>query len=282
MKQKGWMQLPAKWADKDGGGGEYIQNDYFHVKVNPQKIADLGDYELKTHRSKEQSLITLASLEPKDVSLHPLLLEYGFPYKDGETDQYKCRARKEGKICRHVKDGNPDGLCYPLDEVALNVDITGEKISHSPPNNWGFYLEINNTKKRVFVHFDSNRTAKDKKYQQWLEQLNTKNGLRDVDKKYSLSFDEIEKSAKEKFHKMVFIIYSEKTENGNKFIKIDDAYFLENFDFLKFLDALENGIVMYELRMHGNKKRISKNHGSAFRMYEKNFPAIYAKKESID
>jgi hypothetical protein len=38
---------------------------------------------------------------------------------------------------------------------------------------------------------------------------------------------------------------------------------------------------MYEFRLHGNQERISKNHGTGFRMFEKNFPVIYGKKEEI-
>ncbi len=46
-------------------------------------------------------------------------------------------------------------------------------------------------------------------------------------------------------------------------------------------EALENGEVMYEFRFHGNQERISKNHGTGFRMFPKNFPVIYGKKEEI-
>ena len=286
IKQAGWLELPENWKDKDGGGGEYIQHDHFHVKVNPQKIADLGSYELKTHRSTVNSLITLGSIDPKDNSrgslLLPLLLEYGFPYKNGAISDYKCELAQNGKPCKHVKYNYPGGLCYPPDELALGVDICGKNVTDAPQNNWGFYLEINKKEKRIVIHFDSTRTSLENKYQQWLETLKTRNGLRDIDKKYSLSFDEVEKYCKKKFHNMVFVKYSEKKDGKKKFIKIEDAYFLEDFDFSKFLDALENGSVMYELRLHGNTKRISKNHGTGFRMYEKNFTAIYSKIESID
>lgn len=80
---------------------------------------------------------------------------------------------------------------------------------------------------------------------------------------------------------MVFIKYLEREDNDKKYIKIEDAYFLEDFDFDRFLNALETGKVVYELRVHGNKERISKSHGTGFRMFESNFPAIYSKKEPI-
>lgn len=287
LKNQGWLELPPKWADKDGGGGEYIQHDHFHVKVNPQKIGDLGEYELKTHRSKGNSLITLGSIDPKDKSegslLLPLLLNYGFPYKNGDTTKYKCRKRKAGKPCQHTAFNYPNGLCYPDDELALGVDICGENIVDPPQNKWGFYLEINRDKKRIFMHFDPDRTSQKEKYQNWLGEIEKRNkGLRDFDSKYSLSFDEIEEGANEKYHHMVFIKYLEKIEDEKKFIKIDEAYFLEELDFKKFLDALDKGQVMYELRLHGNTQRISKNHGTGFRMFEENFLSIFTRKESID
>ncbi|MGI0055880.1 MAG: MvaI/BcnI family restriction endonuclease, partial [Nitrosarchaeum sp.] len=156
IKQRSWLPLPPKWADKDGGGGEYIQYDHFHVKVNPQKVGDLGSYELKTHRSKGNSLVTLGSIDPKDENkgslLHPLLLSYGFPYKDGNTKKFVCRDRKAGKNCKHAAFHYPNGLCYPDDEISLGVDICGKDVFDSPQNKWGFYLEINREKKRVFMH----------------------------------------------------------------------------------------------------------------------------------
>ena len=47
-----------------------------------------------------------------------------------------------------------NGLCYPDNEVSLGMDVCGKKVLESPQNKWGFYLEINREKKRVFVHFD--------------------------------------------------------------------------------------------------------------------------------
>jgi hypothetical protein len=286
LKNEEWFELPSKWTDKDGGGGEYIQHDHFHVKVNPQKIGDLGSYELKTHRSKSSSLVTLGSLDPKDDEKHslllPLLLEYGYPYKEGNISEYRCRDRRAGKVCKHAKYNYLNGLCYPPDELALGVDICGKDVIGFPQNRWGFHLEVNRDDKRIFMHFDHNRTSKQEKYQNWLNTIKARNGeLRDLDRKYSLSFDEVERRAKGKFRNMVFIKYLEKKENDKKYIKIEEAYFLEDFDFIKFLSALETGEVMYELRLHGNKVRISKNHGTGFRMFERNFPAIYSRKESI-
>ena len=103
------------------------------------------------------------------------------------------------------------------------------------------------------------------------------NGLQDLGEKYSLPFDEIEQAAKGKIHEMVFIKYLEKREDGKYFISIDNAYFLEEFSFENYLKALENGKVMYEFRLHGNQERISKNHGTGFRMFPEDFPVIYGK-----
>ncbi len=286
IRNQEWCELPPKWADKDGGGGEYIQQDHFHVQVNPQKISDLGSYELKTHRSKSTSLVTLGSLDPKGLEkaslLHTLLLQYGYSYKGGKISQYKCRKRQMEKVCKHVKYNYPDGLCYPPDELALGIDICGKDVTDSPQNNWGFYLDVDRINKTLFMHFDPNRTSKEEKYQYWLDVVKTRNdGLRDLDNKYSLNLDAVEKSAIEKFRNMLFIKYLEKQEGDAKYIKIDEAYFLSDFDFERFLTALERGEVMYELRLHGNKERISKNHGTGFRMFERNFPAVYSRKEHI-
>ena len=59
---------------------------------------------------------------------------------------------------------------------------------------------------------------------------------------------------------MVFIKYTEIIKGNKKFIKIDEAVFLEDFDFEYYLRAMEEGYVNYEFRTHGNASlnRISK------------------------
>ena len=65
IKKQDWITLPKNRAGRDGGAGNYIEEDVFGVKENNEERPDLGTYELKTHREHSDSLITpLKSIEP--------------------------------------------------------------------------------------------------------------------------------------------------------------------------------------------------------------------------
>ena len=309
LKEKKWWELPSKWIGKDGGAGEYIQEEHFHVKVNPEKRGDLGDYELKTTRSRHTGLISLSRMDAKDKSiseslLHKLLLDYGYPYKKGNTSEFFCRDAKAKKPTDKIGPEHkkhlgqiknygpyPNDQCFPDDELSLHTDLCGEIGESSTKSRLGLYLEINREKKIVRPRFDSSRCknnpknikkpdAKDVNYPQWLESIKARHdGFPDIDEKFSISFERIEKAANEKFGQMVVIKYLENEKKDS--ISVDEAYFLEDYNFENFLTALGVGKIYYEYSMHGNKNYMTKNHGTGFRMHEKDFSYVYGKKEEI-
>ena len=77
-----------------------------------------------------------------------------------------------------------------------------------------------------------------------------------------------------KLAKMVWITYQE-NEDKTKF-KMTDAYFYEDFDIEKFVNALDTGELKIEIRAYSPPPfKKSRNHGTAFRMVEKYFPNCY-------
>lgn len=275
LKQKGWIELPSNRAFRDGGPGNYIE-DYLQIKENNLQIADLGVHELKTHREDSDSLNTLKNIEPgpgsRDGLITPLVQQFGFPH-----NEHQCHLRRNGKKCTH-KHLQPDDRCYPIDELSLNgVDMCG-KDAKNIPNPRGFYIKVNKKEKKVEMHFDPLRVKHDKVEPDWLENIKRRKGnLDDLPENHYWSFDKIEPLIRKKIQNVVFIKCAEKKESDKHKIKITEAYFLEDFDFEKFLDGIEKGEVYIETRAHGTR-----NHGTAFRMFERYYPSIFDTKESID
>ena len=274
LKKRGWITLPSNRAGRDGGAGNYIENDVFKVKENNSEGPDLGRYELKTHRDHSDSLNTLKSIEPgiKGGLITPLVKTFGWPYGP------QCKKRSKGRECMHPKYP-PKNRCYPMNELSVNgIDMCG-KNSQIIPNPRGFYTINNKEEKRVEMHFDSNRIKMNSdNILEWTEALSKRNGPiedLDVDPNCFWPYDTIKKRLVKKLANMVWIVYTE-SDDMTKF-KVTDAYFYEGFNVEKFLDALDTGKLYIELRAHGTR-----NHGTAFRMFEVYFPSCYDKQEKID
>ena len=276
LKKQDWITLPKNRAGRDGGAGNYIEEDVFGVKENNEERPDLGTYELKTHREHSDSLNTLKSIEPgirdRMGLITPLVKNFGFPYGP------QCNKRSKGKECMH-KHYDPNDRCYPDGELSLNgVDMCGEN-SESKPNPRGFYIRNNKKEKRIEMHFDSDRIKMESSsIPEWVETLIERHGSideLDLDSNFYWPYERVKERLIKKLAKMVWIKYQE-NEDKTKF-KVTDAYFYEDFDIEKFVNALDTSELFIELRAHGTR-----NHGTAFRMYEKYFPNCYGTSETID
>lgn len=276
LKQKDWIELPSNRAFRDGGPGNYFE-DFLGIQENNLQIADLGIHELKSHRKRSESLNTLKSLEPgpgrRDGLITKLIEDFGFPYNGSP----QCKKRMGGKKCKH-RHYDPNNRCVPIDELSLDgVDMCG-KNAGKIPNPRGFYVTVNKTEQKVVMHFDPNRVKNKPEYLDWLATVKQRRGnLDDIPDNYYWSFDRVDQRLQQKIQNMVFIKFDEKGKGGKHLIKIDKAYFLENLNIEKFLDGLENGEVYIETRAHGTR-----NHGTAFRMFDRYHPSIFDTRELID
>ena len=98
LKRQDWITLPKHRAGRDGGTGNYIEEDVFGVKENNEERPDLGIYELKTHREHSDSLSSLKAIEPgpkkKSALITPLVRDFGWPTQP----QCPFRIRKDSII----------------------------------------------------------------------------------------------------------------------------------------------------------------------------------------
>src|SRR5574341_1196952 len=81
LRKIGWIELTINRKGRDGGLGNSLE-DYLQIQENNLPIADLGIYELKTHRKSSDSLISLFRQEPgpgrRDMILPYLIENYGW------------------------------------------------------------------------------------------------------------------------------------------------------------------------------------------------------------
>jgi hypothetical protein len=84
-----------------------------------------------------------------------------------------------------------------------------------------------------------------------------------------------------KLDRLVLIIADNKIEAGTEYFHFNEAYLLENPTPEKFLEAFEKNEMMIDLRMHLKEAGGVRNHGTGFRISEKNLIDLYAKKKKL-
>jgi hypothetical protein len=98
------------------------------------------------------------------------------------------------------------------------------------------------------------------------------------------TFEALEKAAK-KMKSLMLVLAETKTENNHRKYHYNEAEIYHNFDFDSFIKNIENGGIMFDIRIgvHNSGKLIGKthDHGSGFRVKKENFKNLYDTYESI-
>lgn len=80
-----------------------------------------------------------------------------------------------------------------------------------------------------------------------------------------------------KLDRLLLILADNKVENDIEHFHFNEAYLLENPTPEKFLEAFERDELMIDLRMHLKESGGVRNHGTGFRISEKNLKDLYSK-----
>ncbi len=125
-------------------------------------------------------------------------------------------------------------------------------------------LEVNHLEKRVYlIIYNLSENELDRVY--W-------------------SFEDLEK-ATIKMKDLMLVFAETKKEKGTVFYHYNNAEIYKNFSFSIFLKNIENGGIMFDLRIgvHNSGKNIGKthDHGSGFRITKDNFKNLYESYEMI-
>jgi hypothetical protein len=237
LRDKGWITLTAHRQDKDGGIGNTLE-DLLGLPENNIPIADYGEFELKTHRTSSNSLISLFRYEPEPGELVPKLLKkYGWPIPK-----------------------------YGPSERSLRIDIDAAGCSER-----GFYARIDKESKRVELHFDWAKVPDSENYRNWLEEVKKRAGLGDLEPVPYWTFDGLEEKICFKIKNMVYVSVDTCHENKKHKMKIVKARLLQGSELSKLLNGIEKGWLQIEFNA-----RTHHNHGTGFRTWERCWPDLYS------
>lgn len=84
-----------------------------------------------------------------------------------------------------------------------------------------------------------------------------------------------------KLDRLLLILADTKIENDKEHFHYNEAYLLENPTLEKFLEAFDSNELLIDLRMHLKPSGGVRNHGTAFRISEKNLMLLYTSKKRL-
>ena len=166
----------------------------------------------------------------------------------------------------HAKAGtkHPDG------ELSFRQTLTaGDRTSR------GFTIVVNRRDGRLDVSFDYTAVDLDK-HGVWLESVESRAGLGELEPQPYWGFDDIFHKAGTKLSKTLYAIAERKRVDGIEYFKYDRFLMLEAFRQNLFIDAIEQGDVLVDF-----DARTGHNHGTKFRLKQSAYLALYAVVEPV-
>ncbi|MBI2005577.1 MAG: MvaI/BcnI restriction endonuclease family protein [Candidatus Aenigmarchaeota archaeon] len=141
-----------------------------------------------------------------------------------------------------------------------DLDAGGMKILHTTfsalkfntfVNKYGFKLEVDEKSRKVLL----------------------------LVKDLATNFETLREIIEHKCQHIAFISAESKKEDGKEYFKFDKAVLLKNLTFEKFVKALKEGIIVYDIRIgvyrSGKNKGKTHDHGSGFRVMKNNLSKVF-------
>ena len=211
IRSQGWIRSRRN-VHNDGAIGDTLE-DLLGIPENNLPIPNASEWELKPQRKHTTALLTLFHLEPSPRALHIadyLLANYGW---------------------RHQEAGKK----YPEDEKSFR-----QTLSYRTPTGRGFFVDIDDHNRRIFVSFDPANIAE--KFSDWKNSL-IDSGKIDYDEDYTpyWGFDDVYHKAGVKLGNCFYVSADVKKEDGEYFFRYSDIMQLSGFSLGKFLCSIRAG-----------------------------------------
>lgn len=241
LRDRGWIQSRAR-PGNDGAVGNTLE-DSLGIKENNLPIPDAAEWELKAQRGTSASLTTLFHMEPspQGARIVPSVL----------LPLYGWRHREAGRK-------------YPESELSFRSTTSGNGYTDR-----GFRVDVDRVEKKV--KFSFNAGAADKgRHSEWLESVKRRAGLNQIVPQPYWGFDDLKYKAGTKLKNAFYVLAETRVESGKEYFRFARLMMLRSYDFDKFLDCLENGIIVIDF-----DARTGHNHGTKFRLKQNQWPALY-------
>jgi hypothetical protein len=235
-----WVQS-RKPPGNDGAVGNTLEK-LLGIEENNLPLPNATEWELKGQRRRTSALLTLFHLDPSPQALglvnNLLIAKYGWPLEN-----------------------HPNELSFR------------QTIATVAPSDRGFQVTIDENERKVMISFTANAVGD--KHQAWLQTIDQRVGLGQLDPQPYWGFDDLEYKAGTKLKNTFFVLADSKTQDGNEYFQYNGIIMLQTFGFEKFLDALRQGILKVDFDARTGYNRPWHNHGTKFRIPANLFPTFY-------
>ena len=230
-----------------GGVGNTLE-DLLGIKENNLPIPNAAEWELKCQRANTSSLVTLFHSEPSPRAFNfvpaILLLKYGWPHQQA-------------------------GVLYPTNEMSFRQTITG-----SVGSDRGFIVRVDRKELKVKISFNS-RTV-DQRHAAWLQSVERRIGLAELDPQPYWGFADLEHKAGTKLLNCFYVQAEVERRSGLEFFRYSRVLMLQGFSLECLLSGIEQGFVYVDF-----DARTGHNHGTKFRLRQDRLPDLYSKQTRI-
>jgi hypothetical protein len=239
IRSMGWIKNAR--PGNVGGIGNTLE-DLLGIEENNLPIPNAAEWELKTQRMDTTSLTTLFHMEPSPRTLRfvpkILLPKYGWPHEEAGTK-------------------------YPENEMSFRQTIPG-----TSGTDRGFKVKVNHDSEKVLISFDSKSVSRE--HAKWLESVQQRVGLGELDPQPYWGFDDLFHKAGTKLLNCFYVQAQRKKKEGEEFFLYDRISVLQKFSLEKFLKALQKGTVEVDF-----DARTGHNHGTKFRLRQGRLTDLY-------
>lgn len=240
LKERGWIQ-----SNKPPGNAGAVGNTLetlLGIEENNLPIPNAAEWELKAQRKTTTSLTTLFHMEPspQGAKIVPSLLlpKYGW---------------------RHEEAGGR----YSEGEMSFRSTTSGQYTDR------GFRVFVDREEQKVKIDF--NAAMVNGRHKEWLESVDGRVGLGQLNPQPYWGFSDLKYKAGTKLKNTFYVLADNKTENGIEYFHYIEVDILTEFDFDSFLDCLESGTILIDF-----DARTGHNHGTKFRIRQNCWPQLYS------
>lgn len=245
ISAKGFIKNTRK--GNAGGIGNTLE-DELGIKENNLPLPNAAEWELKTQRLNTSSLTTLFHIEPSPRAIRfvprVFLLKYGWSHQEA-------------------------GKKYAKRELSFRQTIHGKT-----PSDRGFRVIVDRQERKILISFDAKKV--EVRHAKWLKTVKKRVGLGELNPQPYWGFDDLEHKAGTKLLNTFYVQAEVKIIDGEEYYNYIKVMMLQKFSFEKFLEALEDGVILIDF-----DARTGHNHGTKFRMRQEYLPLLYEKTTEI-
>ena len=146
-------------------------------------------------------------------------------------------------------------------------------IGASTLNDRGFRVIINDIERKVIISFNANAAGKNQN--DWLQSVDERIGLGELNPQPYWGFDDLEHKAGTKLKNTFYVVADAKIQDGTEYFKYNGIMMLQTFSFENFIEALRQGLLKVDFDARSGHGRRGHNHGTKFRIPANLFPTLY-------